>query len=140
MFLLTDSAIIETIKTDNKKLNNANIFIFALLLVIEAFVFYIVPLSAGPGDEMGVIFFNIIAVVVCSFLSGFLNLKLLTKLIFVPLTIALFVPSSIWIYPFDTEYTLGYSAFFAFCSFIVILITTSIQKIIIKLNNLYINR
>lgn len=131
-----DDVLVETIKTSNKKINNANIFIFALLLVIEFIMFYIIPLSAGPGDEMAMIFANVTVVIACSFLVGFVNLKVQAKLIFSPLTIALFVPSSIWVYSFhQIEYTLYYSAFFAVSSLVLIFCSAGIQQLIIKLHN-----
>ncbi|MCI9642804.1 MAG: helix-turn-helix domain-containing protein [Eubacterium sp.] len=131
----TNNVIVETLKETKRKINKASYIIFALLLTIEALMFYYTQLAASPGDEMGIIFANIAVVIICSFLVGFVNLKLQFKLIFIPATIILFIPSSFLYFPFDPEYTFGYSAFFAVSSLILILFSSGIQKIIIELKH-----
>ncbi len=131
----TNNVIVETLKETKRKINKASYIIFALLLTIEALIFYYTQLAASPGDEMGIIFANIAVVFICSFLVGFVNLKLRFKLIFVPATVILFIPSSFLYFPFDPEYTFGYAAFFAVSSLILILFSSGIQKIIIELKH-----
>ncbi len=126
----TNNVIVETLKETKRKINKASYIIFVLLLTIEALIFYYTQLAASPGDEMGIIFANIAVVFICSFLVGFVNLKLRFKLIFIPATITLFIPSSFLYFPFDPEYTFGYAAFFAVSSLILILFSSGIQKII----------
>ncbi len=131
----TNNVIVETLKETKRKINKASYIIFALLLTIEALMFYYTQLAASPGDEMGIILANITVVIICSFLVGFVNLKLQFKLIFIPATITLFIPSSFLYFPFDPEYTFGYAAFFAVSSLILILFSSGIQKIIIELKH-----
>lgn len=130
----TDDILVETIKTSNKKINTANLIAFGLLILMEAYAFYIFPLSRFVDN--GWILGEFLAVIVCSFLTGFLNLKLLCKFIFIPLTIALFIPSSLLFVTFDPEFTFGYSGMYIVISLVLILISTGIQKLIINLHNL----
>lgn len=129
----SDSIIIETIKTSNKKIKTANYIIFVLLIVIEAITFYGALMTAQPGDEMGVLLLIIGTVLICSFFAGFTSIKLLHKLVFIPATILLFIPFTLLYVPYDPEFTFGYSAFFAVSSLALILISTGIQKLSVKL-------
>lgn len=123
----TDDIVIETLKTSNKKINTANLVAFAVLILMEAYAFYIFPLSGNVDN--GWILGEFLAVVVCAFLTGFLNLKLLCKLIFIPITIALFIPSSLLFIPFDSFFTFGYSSIYIGISLVLILTGTGIRKL-----------
>ncbi|MDE6110317.1 MAG: helix-turn-helix transcriptional regulator, partial [Eubacterium sp.] len=46
----TDDVLVKTIKTSNKKINTANLIEFGLLILMEAYAFYIFPLS-GDVDN-----------------------------------------------------------------------------------------
>lgn len=123
----TDDIVIETIKTSNKKINTANLIAFGLLILMEAYAFYIFPLSRDVDN--GWIFGGILAVMVCSFLTGFLSLKFICKLLFIPITIALFIPSSLLFVRFDSFFTFGYSGMYIVISLVLILISTGIRKL-----------
>ena len=129
----TNNVIVETIKTSNKKINTANLIAFGLLILMEAYAFYIFPLSGNVDN--GWIFGGMLAVIVCSFFIGFLNLKFLCKLLFIPITIVLFIPSSLLFVPFDSFFTFGYSGIYIALSLLLILLSTGIRKLIIKLHN-----
>ena len=132
----TNNVIVETIKTSNKKINTANLIVFILLLLIEVYAFYISPLKFMQVDIWGCIILECFAVIICSFITGFLNLKFLYKLVFIPIKIALFIPSTLIFVQFDPFYTFGYSGIYIAVSLLLILLSTGIRKLIIKLHNL----
>ena len=87
-------------------------------------------------DPWGCIILECFAVIISSFITGFLNLKFSYKLVFIPLTIALFIPSTLIFVQFDPFYTFGYSGIYIAVSLLLILLSTGIRKLIIKLHNL----
>lgn len=126
----SNETLVDVMETSIKKENNGRKIIFALIVFIEAFIFYGATLTAQPGDEMGVVFLNVIAVFICSLILGLVNMELKYKLLFIPITVALFIPSAIIYMGFAniTDYALLYSAFFAVSSLVLILIGTGISK------------
>lgn len=126
----SNETLVDVMETSIKKENNGHKLVFALIVFIEAFVFYIPTLTAGDGDNMGIVFLNIIAVLACSMILGLVNIALKYKLLFVPITAALFIPSAVIYAGFAnfTDYALLYSAFFAVSSFVLILLGTGVTK------------
>lgn len=89
----TDKLIIDTIKDNNKKSTNLKIFIFALTCLLQFFITYIVPLTASPGDEMGIIFFLLLGTLIASFILGLTPINFKSKFLFLIVVIGLFIPS-----------------------------------------------
>lgn len=86
----SDKVIINTIKGAIASSKRQNRIIFVLFLVIQIFIEYAPPLTAQPGDEMGIAFFLIGATAVNAFFFGFTTVKykwvmaVLSALIYIP--------------------------------------------------------
>lgn len=131
----SDEIIVQTMNESNRKIKKSHCIIFVLLVLIEAFVFYVPSLTAQPGDEMGVIFLNFIGVAVCSLILGFTNIKFPIKFIYLPITIAMFIPSTFVFFNNDLyDYALPYSTILMVLSAVLILVGSGITKLIVRLN------
>lgn len=127
----SDEIIVQTIHESNRKIKTSHIVIFILLVFIEAFVFFVPSLTAQPGDEMGIVFLNFIGVAVCSLILGFTNIKFPVKFIYLPITIAMFIPSTLIISNGSLyDYALPYSSIFMILSAVLILVGSGIAKLI----------
>lgn len=101
----SNKVIVETIKKSNREFNILSIVIFVIFFIVQLAIYYGVPLTAGPGDDMGVIFFAVIATFINSISMGFIKNKL--KFLVPVLTAILFVPTGFIefknVAPFDGE-------------------------------------
>lgn len=127
----SNGAIVETIKSSNKRIKNTHIVLYALIVIFETFVFYVPALMASPGDEMAVVLLGVGGVALCSFVLGLLKTNLLHKLIFIPITLALFIPSTFIHFTISSffDYALPYSGFFIILSAALILISSGFSKL-----------
>ncbi len=126
----TEQLIVETITHNNKKLSNMKTVIFVLLCIIQFIVIFVTPATAGPGDEMGIVFFLFLGTLVNSFILGLTPLKLKTKALFSLVVIGLFIPSVflVPIYSADVEIFALYIPALLIFTFVGILIGTAINK------------
>ena len=134
----TDRLIIDTIKDNNKKSTNLKIFIFALICFLQFFITYVVPLTASPGDEMGIVFFLFLGTLTASFILGLTPMKLKTKFLFSLIVLILFVPSVFLlpIYVVDFEIFAMYIPILLILTFLGIFVGTGINKLIRQLINI----
>lgn len=63
-----------------------------IILILQLFAFYIIPLFAGPTDAMGMVFLIIISTLVLSFVLGIISENSL-KFLYPIVTAVAFVPS-----------------------------------------------
>lgn len=99
-----------------------------IILVIQLLTFYILPLSAGPTDTMGLIVLIILITFNISLLLGILsnnNIKYIYPLV---ITI-LFIPT-IFIYYNDSA--LVHSLWYFIISLFAIIVGSAIKKVLIK--------
>lgn len=87
----SNQVIVETIKKSDREFNILSVVIFVIFIIVQLAVYYGVPLTAGPGDDMGFIFFAVIATFVNSISMGFIKSKF--KLLIPILTALMFVPT-----------------------------------------------
>ena len=73
-----------------------------IILLIQIFMFYIFPLSAGPTDIMGMIFLIIVATFILGIIMGYVT-KEKVKYLYPFVVSILFIPS-IYIYYNDSAY------------------------------------
>ena len=90
----TEQLIIETITETHKKTGGLKNMIYALLIIIEALVFFDPPLSAGPTDPMGVAAVLFMGTIAVGFFMGFCSFTFKKKLLFALIVIGLFIPST----------------------------------------------
>lgn len=90
----TEQLIIETITENHKRTGGLKNMIYLLLIVIEALVFFVPPLIAGPTDPMGVAAVLFVGTVFVGLLMGFCSFGFRKKLLFALIIIALFIPST----------------------------------------------
>lgn len=127
-----DNIVINTIKDANKKSFNLKIIIFSLVCILQFFVTYLVPATASPGDEMGIVFLLFIGTLVDALILGFSPLSLRMKAIFPLIAILLYIPSVFLlpIYVVDFELFSVYIPIILAFSFFGILSATGIVKLI----------
>ena len=101
----SNKVIVETIKQSKREFNILTIVMFVIFFIVQLAIYYGVPLTAGPGDDMGIIFFAVIATFINSISTGFIKNKL--KFLIPILTAILFVPTGFIefknVAPFDGE-------------------------------------
>ncbi len=127
----TEQLIIDTINDTTKKTTNLKTFIFALICILQFSVTYIVPATASPGDEMGIIFFLLLGTIITSFILGLTPISIKIKICFASVVIALFVPSVFLlpIYSVDFEIFAIYVPVLLILTFIGILAGFGINKL-----------
>ena len=89
----TEQLIVETITHTDKKIGGLHNMMYALFCIIQFLLFYILPLTGGPTDVMGIVFLMYILTALNSLIMGLTPLKLKAKLLFTIVVILLFVPS-----------------------------------------------
>ncbi|MEE1322091.1 MAG: helix-turn-helix transcriptional regulator [Acutalibacteraceae bacterium] len=89
----TEQLIVETITHTDKKIGGLKNMLYLLFCIIQFILFYILPLTGGPTDVMGIVFLMYIGTMVNSFIMGLTPIKLKPKLLFTFVVILLFVPS-----------------------------------------------
>lgn len=128
----SDDLIIETIASNDKKINKLHIVIYLLILCIAALFALVLPIIAQPGDEMGVIFAMIGSVPITSLLLGLTKVKNSYKFTYPFANVVLFFFS--WLFlPFwskDFEALLLYSIVIAILSLVSIITGIIINKIV----------
>ncbi len=125
-----EKILLDTIDTSNKKINHARIIIYIAMALTEAFLLFAVPLTASPSDAMAVPLSAILTATVTSFVIGMLDISLAKKFTFLPITIALFIPSSL-LYFTDAfyDYTLSYIGIIVIVQFVIILLSALTAKL-----------
>lgn len=112
-----DTVLVETLHQCKKKVNSADKIVLALFCIIQLLLFYGIPLLAKSGDEMGSVFFIIIATFVNSMGIGLIRPK--PKFAF-PLFCALaFIPTIITV---NTNWVIEDWLLYIFVYFIVSLL------------------
>lgn len=89
----TEQLIVETITHTDKKIGGLQNMMYALFCIIQFILFYILPLTGGPTDVMGIVFLMYIGTMLNSLIMGLTPLKLKAKLLFTFVVALLFVPS-----------------------------------------------
>ncbi len=89
----TEQLIVETITHTDKKIGGLKNMLYLLFCIIQFLLFYILPLTGGPTDVMGIVFLMYIVTAVNSFIMGLTPIKLKPKLLFTFVVILLFIPS-----------------------------------------------
>ncbi len=89
----TEQLIVETITHTDKKIGGLKKMLYLLFCIIQFILFYILPLTGGPTDVMGIVFLMYIGTAVNSFIMGLTPIKLKPKLLFTFVVILLFIPS-----------------------------------------------
>lgn len=89
----TEQLIVETITHTDKKIGGLKKMLYVLFCIIQFLLFYILPLTGGPTDVMGIVFLMYIGTAVNSFIMGLTPIKLKPKLLFTFVVILMFVPS-----------------------------------------------
>lgn len=89
----TEQLIVETITHTDKKIGGLKNMLYLLFCIIQFILFYILPLTGGPTDVMGIVFLMYIGTMVNSFIMGLTPIKLKPKLLFTFVVILMFVPS-----------------------------------------------
>lgn len=124
--------IVDTMKKSNNTINTLYYVMITVFVIVQLTVFYGIPLTAGSGDEMGIIFFYILATFVNSISVGFIKGKL--KL-FIPVAAGImFVPMGFADYSdfarFDSEELAMYILVFFVVSFFGLLFGMLIKLLI----------
>ncbi len=97
-----------------------------IILIIQLLMFYILPLSAGPADTMGLIVLIIISVLVLSIILGVISKEKIKYLY--PIVIAILFIPSVFIYYNDSA--LVHSLWYLIISIIGLSIGMVIRKFI----------
>ena len=100
-----------------------------IILIIQLIVFYLLPLTAGPADTMGLIVLIILSTFILSLILGIIS-KEKTKYLYPIIISIIFIPT-VFIYYNDTA--LIYILWYLVDSYIGLLIGSSIRFIINKL-------
>ncbi len=132
---MTDTVLVNTIQQSEHKLSRSNKIFAVLLCIVQIALFYGIPSFAQPGDEMGAIFFTVLATAVVGFVVGWLHTK--WKFMFPLLCVILFLPSIV-LYPilwgsWGAEETLLYMLVYAVISLIGLLPAAGIQAIVTRI-------
>lgn len=128
----SNQVIVETIRKSNREFHILSIVIFVIFVLVQLAVYYGVPLTAGLGDDMGYIFFAVLATFINSISIGFLKSRLK---FFVPvLTAILFLPTGMITFEniahFDSEELALYTFVYLVLSFLGLLLGIFIKFII----------
>lgn len=100
-----------------------------IILVIQLIVFYLLPLTAGPADTMGLIVLIILSTFILSFILGIISKEKIKYLY--PIIISIIFIPTVFIYYNDTA--LIYILWYLVDSYIGLLIGSIIRFIINKL-------
>ena len=100
-----------------------------IILIIQLIVFYLLPLTAGPADTMGLIVLIILCTFILSFILGIISKEKIKYLY--PIIISIIFIPTVFIYYNDTA--LIYILWYLTDSYIGLLIGSSIRFIINKL-------
>lgn len=133
----SNKIIVDTIKNSDKKIKILNTVISAIFVIVELATFYIVPATAQPGDEMGVIFLSILAVFVISVPMGFVKSKLkmlvplFSAVVFIP---SMAIPETLFFYFDGSDVVLYFAIYLAVSLFGLLLgvLIDFVVKLIIK--------
>lgn len=104
-------------------------FKFYILTVVQALMFYILPLFAGPTDIMGLVVLLIISTFIISMLMGIYKYKI--KFLF-PFVVAIIFLPSVFIYYNDSA--LVHALWYCVVSFLGISIGSLINLVISLIN------
>lgn len=96
-----------------------------IILLIQLFVFYILPLFAGPTDIMGLVLLIILSTLLLSIIFGSVS-KVKIKYLYPIIVAILFIPS---IFIYYNESALIHSVWYLVVSMIGLLIGTIIYKL-----------
>lgn len=96
-----------------------------IILLIQLFVFYILPLFAGPTDIMGLVLLMILLTLLLSIIIGSVS-KVKIKYLYPIIVAILFIPS---IFIYYNESALIHSVWYLVVSMIGLLIGTIIYKL-----------
>ncbi len=88
-----EQLIVETITHTDKKIGGLKNMLYLLFCIIQFLLFYLLPLTGGPTDVMGIVFLMYIGTMANSFIMGLTPIKLKPKLLFTFVVILLFMPS-----------------------------------------------
>ena len=100
-----------------------------IILIIQLIVFYLLPLTAGPADTMGLIVLIILSTFILSFILGIISKEKIKYLY--PIIISIIFIPTVFIYYNDTA--LIYILWYLVDSYIGLLIGSIIRFIINKL-------
>lgn len=132
-----DEALIETIDKSNKKISKARIILFISAVLFECAGLFLLPLTAQPGDEMGVVILSVLLTILTAVFVSLLDISLSKKFIVIPVSLLIFIPASLIFSDDFFDYTLPYIAIIGGFQFVTIIIINSIifiaKKTIAKL-------
>lgn len=128
----TQQLIIETITETHKKTGGLWNMIYSLLIIIEALVFFVPPLIAGPTDPMGVAAILFMGTIAIGLFMGVCNIGLKKKLLFALIVAGLFVPSTFMPYyaGYNGDLILYYTPALVGFYLVCMLITSGIRLVI----------
>ncbi|MCH5321003.1 MAG: helix-turn-helix transcriptional regulator [Eubacterium sp.] len=128
----SNRVIVDTMIKSNSAINTLYYVMLAVFVIVQLAVFYGVPFTAGQGDEMGIIFFYVLATFINSISMGFIKGK---RKFFIPVAAGLmFVPMGFADYAnfarFDGEELALYIIVFFVVSFLGLLFGVLIKLFI----------
>jgi transcriptional regulator with XRE-family HTH domain len=134
----SNEVIVETIKKSKSAINILSVVITMVFTFVQIMIYYYVPSLAQPGDEMGLVFFVILATYLNSISIGFINSKL--KFLVPVFTVLLFIPTILFDYNFfskmDSEEFILYIGVFFALSLLGLLLGMLIHFVIKKIKQL----
>lgn len=127
----TELLIIETIKDSKKKSANLKAFIYTLVCILQFSSTYIVPATASPGDEMGIVFFLFLGTIFNAFILGLVPISLKMKAAFSIIVIFFYIPSVFLlpIYTVDIDLFTIYIPILLALTLVGIMLGTGINKL-----------
>lgn len=132
----TAQVIIDTIDNSNKKINKARIIFYIAVLIAETGLSVALSLTASPSDAMAVPLGGLLITAIASVLIGLLNIKMIYKLFFVPLSVIMFFSTQLIYWgSMDSEGFIVYSAAIAVGQIVIILVLSGIIYMIKKIKN-----
>lgn len=96
-----------------------------IILLLQIFIFYILPLFAGPTDMMGLVFLIIILTFILSLILGIISNKKI-KYFYSIITSIIFIPS---VYIYYNESALVHSLWYLIISSIGLIVGSILNKI-----------
>lgn len=127
----TEQLIVETITHTDKKIGGLKKLLYLLFFIIQFILFYLLPLTGGPTDVMGIVFLMYIGTMVNSFIMGLTPIKLKPKLLFTFVVVLLFAPSVFL--PFfsgDTEVLCLYTPTLAAFHLAFVMLGVGVKKLV----------
>lgn len=128
-----DEILVETIKASNKKLKSAQIVIYILAVLVNAFFMIGVPLTATPSDAMAVPLSALLGGAVSALLLSCLNIKPIWLFIFIPISVIELLVGSIIYCGELYDYGLPYATILAFIQLAIFLLTLTVRIIVKKI-------